>query len=522
MQIVNVQQGSKEWHEFRAKHFNASEAPAMLGVSKYKTRAALLREKATGIVPSVDPETQKRFDAGHAAEAAARPIVEARMGVELFPATAEITVDGLPLGASFDGISMDEETQWENKLLNGSNGDPQVVIDAEHWPQLEQQMLVAGAKRVYFTVSDGTEAGTRGIWYESQPARRAQVLAGWKQFQADLANYQHVEDAPAPLGHAPDALPALHIEVTGMVKASNLDAFKSHALTVIGAIKTDLQTDEDFASAERTVKWCGEVEAKLDAAKQHALSQTASIDDLFRAIDQIKAEARAKRLELDKLVKIRKEAIRTEFVRAAQAQLTAHVDTLNKRLGKPYMPVQDTTRFGTAIKGLKTLASIRDAVSTELANAKIEANAVADKIEINLNTLRELAKDHAFLFHDTAAIVLKNNDDLTALVKTRIAEHKIAEDARLQKERERAVEAERERLRKEEEARQQAAPVVAPATVPEAAPLPTVTEIARKATEVSIVDAYLDTIKATSKKRAEIKGHIEGFLKFCSARKAAA
>jgi hypothetical protein len=73
------------------------------------------------------------------------------------------------------------------------------------------------------------------------------------------------------------------------------------------------------------------------------------------------------------------------------------------------------------------VASLRDAVDTELARFKIEANAVADRIQINLGTLRELAANHTFLFADTASIVLKASDDLTALVKLRIAEHEQAE-----------------------------------------------------------------------------------------------
>jgi predicted phage-related endonuclease len=66
------------------------------------------------------------------------------------------------------------------------------------------------------------------------------------------------------------------------------------------------------------VKWCGDVETRLEAAKQHALSQTSSIDVLFRTIDEISAEARRVRLEVDKLVKARKESIREEIVHAAR------------------------------------------------------------------------------------------------------------------------------------------------------------------------------------------------------------
>lgn len=73
-------QGSEAWHALRAKHYTASEASAMLGVSKYETRASLMKRKATGLAEEIDAATQRRFDGGHAAEAAARPIVEGIIG----------------------------------------------------------------------------------------------------------------------------------------------------------------------------------------------------------------------------------------------------------------------------------------------------------------------------------------------------------------------------------------------------------------------------------------------------------
>ena len=123
-----------------------------------------------------------------------------------------------------------------------------------------------------------------------------------------------------------------------MVTASNLAAFREHALAVFGGIKTDLQTDADFADAERTVKWCKEVEDRLDAAKQHALSQTASIDDLFRTIDAIKEEARQKRLTLDKLVKAEKENRKSEIVAQARKAYGDHWSALCRRVGGSGFP----------------------------------------------------------------------------------------------------------------------------------------------------------------------------------------
>ncbi len=435
-------QGSDAWHALRAKCFTASEASAMLGVSKYQTRADLIKRKATGIVEEVDAATQRRFDEGHAAEAAARPIVESIIGDDLYPVTMTAEVNGLPLLASMDGLTMLGDTGWETKLLNqGLRADVDAGTLHEHYTvQMEQQLLVSGADRIYFTTTDGTPEGTFGLWYESNPVLRDRIVAGWKQFAEDVAAYAPESETVKPAGKAPDALPALRIEVTGMVTASNLAAFREHALAVFGGIKTDLQTDADFADAERTVKWCKEVEDRLDAAKQHALSQTASIDELFRTIDAIKEEARQKRLTLDKLVKAEKENRKAEIVRSAHEAFSDHLAALLKRTG---VPIPAVGTFADAIKGLKSIDSMRDKVAAALANAKIDANAVADRIDAN----RKLVEDMS-LMPDFSAACTKAPDDFAALYGMRKQQRAEAEAKRL--------EAEREKIRREEEAKARA------------------------------------------------------------------
>lgn len=458
-------QGSPEWLALRAGRFTASEAPAMLGVSKYQTRSDLLKRKATGIAEEIDDATQRRFDEGHAAEAAARPIVEGIIGDDLFPVTMTADVDGLPLLASMDGLTMIGDAGWETKLLNQElKADVLAGTLHEHYTvQMEQQTMVAGCERIYFTTTDGTPEGTFGMWYESDPALRERIVAGWKQFQRDLAEFVPEPETVKPIGTAPEALPALRIEVTGMVTASNLAAFREHALAVFGGIKTDLQTDSDFADAEKTVKWCKEVENKLDAAKQHALSQTASIDELFRTIDAIKEEARQKRLTLDKLVKTEKEARKLQIVTQAHQALVAHVQQLNQRIAPASITPAGQQLFGEAIEGLKSLDSMRNKVSVVLANEKIETSALADRIEANRKTVEDMS-----LLPDFAAVCTKAPDDFAALLALRKQQRADAEAKRLQAERariraeeeakarreaERLAEEERQRIRAEEQAR---------------------------------------------------------------------
>ncbi|MBD8597806.1 hypothetical protein IFT99_09490 [Pseudomonas sp. CFBP 8772] len=221
------------------------------------------------------------------------------------------------------------------------------------------------------------------------------------------------------------------------------------------------------------MKWCGEVESRLAAANHHALSQTESIDALFRAIDEISSEARAKRLELDKLVKARKVAIREDIVTTAAKSLQIHIDQINSTLGgKARMP-KIVADFAGAIKGKKTIASLRDAADSELARAKIEASQTGDKMRTNLNSFAELAADYVFLFNDLQQLVLKENEDLVPLIKVRISEHQRAEEIRLEAQREQIRQQEVQRLEREANERAAAAEAVgkAPVATPAANPV---------------------------------------------------
>lgn len=446
MKLHNLIQGSPEWLAYRAQHFNASDAPAMMGVSPYKTRAELLRELHTGMAADVDAATQRIFDAGHRFEALARPIAENIIGQDLYPVVGS---EGR-LSASFDGLTMDERTAFEHKSLNddlrAAFADMQTIapehretasgrcLPMVYRVQMEQQLHVSGAERCLFMASrwadDGTLLEELHCWYYPNLKLREQILAGWEQFAKDLAAYvPPAVAAPAPVAKRPDSLPALRVEVSGQVTASNLAEFRETALTTIRSINTELRNDQDFADAEAAVKWCAEVESRLAAAKEHALSQTASIDELFKAIDDISAEARKRRLALDKLVTQRKAEIRDGVVLVAKQELAAHIAELEAEV-KPAKLMLAPVDFAAAIKGKRTLASLQDAVDTALAQAKIAADAQARGIRGRLALYRERAEGFEFLFADLGAIVHKADDDFEALVDSRIAKHQADEQAR--------------------------------------------------------------------------------------------
>jgi len=504
MKIQNVAQGTPDWLALRAKHYTASEASAMMGVSKKISRSELLRMKATGDEQEFSRWVQENLlDKGHEIEAQARPIAEKIIGEELYPATA-LDDDGYLL-ASYDGLDMMESVCWECKSWNEEKAAAVragEVPEEDYWQVVQQ--LAVGTDRCLYMVTDGTEERTVHVWKEITEEDYQALMAGWEQFADDLANYQPAEVEPAVTGTAPDTLPALRIELTGMVTASNLAEFKTTAMAVIDAVNTDLQTDTDFADAEKAVKWCKDVEQRLGAAKDHALSQTASIDDLFRALDEIKETARSKRLNLEKLVKARKQAVRDEILMGAKSAYVEHIEKINGTLGGKIRLPDVPADFAGAMKGKKTVASLRDAVDTELARVKIESNQLADKIRLNLETLRLDAAGHEHLFADAQQLVMKEREDLQNLIKARIDEHKEAEQKRL--------DAEREKIRAEEEEKAKAAAAAAaaeqepaPSTQPDdtqapvSKPAPTPTGLPSKQSRVfsvSVVTDELDNIMA--------------------------
>lgn len=458
MIIHEVKQGSPEWLALRATTRNASEAPAMMGVSRYKSRPALIAEKATGIIPEIDEPTQRRLDAGHETEAKARAILEEKLGEDLYPLVA--TDDEVYLLASSDGSDMCRTFGFEHKLWNADIAAQVAAgeVPESHKWQLDQQIAVFGFEKIIFVCSDGTPDNFVPCEYRTTPERIAQLRAGWAQFDKDVAAYtpEVIEAKPILRASPIDNLPALFIEVTGRVTASNLVEFKAAATAVISSIKTELVTDQDFVDATAAVKYLKDVEDSAKRAKQNALDQTASIAELHRALDEVAAMAATVRKALDKKVVEEKDRRKTEIVMAANQDLVNHIMKMNERIGAAYM-TRIEGGFAEAIKGLKSLDSMRDKVSVALANAKIEANATADLIDANLKSLEADGQSWRFLFPDLQAVCTKASDDFAAMLAARKASHAAAESARIEKiraEEKAKAEAEQSRIAAAERAEQ--------------------------------------------------------------------
>lgn len=466
MKTLSLIQGSDIWKEARKGYRTASEASIVAGQSKNVKRDELIRMRAIGTEQEFSEWFQKNIlDKGHAVEAVSRPFAEKIIGEELYPVTGIDDSDYYL--ASFDGLTMGEDICWECKQWNeekAASVRSGELPKQDYW-QVVQQLVVSGANNCLYMVGDGTEEGTVFLWFELTEADRKMLDQIWLQFDEDLEAYKAKLEAGeiepkkvTPAGTAPDSLPTLRIELTGAVSTTNLPEFKERALAIIDGIKTELVTDEDFSSADMAVKFLSKGEKQLEEAKTRALEQTASIDELFKTVDELKDAMRTKRLALDKLVKAEKENRRVQILTNAKQALNSHILSLESAMKAQancavFMPAIDAD-FAGAMKGKKTISSLDSAANDTLATAKIEANQIAEAMRANIAVLNEQV-EYGFLFSDYQQLLTKANDDFQAVVKSRIAEHKEAQAKKEEEARERIRQEEAAKLKAEQD-RQQA------------------------------------------------------------------
>ncbi len=437
---LNVQQGSQEWLDARLSAFNASEAPVMMGCHPNMTRDELLEAKATCNPKTYSDFVEKRvFAKGHETEAKARPILEEQIGEELYPVSGK---NG-QYQASFDGLTLMQDTGFEHKQWNADlarrvkAGD---VPDYIYW-QLEHQLFVCpDLERIILVVSDGTPDNWVQFAYERghAPERAAQLIAGWKQFSADLKAFRPVMKTAEAVGVRPDSLPALFVDVAGqLTTSSNLAEFRVGAERLIGSIKTDLQTDEDFANAEAAIKWLADAEGKIDTAIEQAMSRTGPLEELVRTLKDVQQNLmRTTRLKLNKQVEAQKVNRRNQIVADAEKVFDTFIDQVNAEFPKGVFVGSVKPDFYLAIKGKRSFDAMVSACNDTIGKAKIQANEVAALMRKNLALLAEHA-DHDFLFPNKQQFAAMDHDHLRLTITSRIdaykAEQNRMEAARIQK-----------------------------------------------------------------------------------------
>jgi len=432
MQVVNLIQGSPEWHAHRAEHHNASDAPAMLGESKYKTRDQLLHEMATGLKPETDAGLQRRFDEGHDAEAKARPLAEKIIGDELSPTVGTVE----KLSASFDGITFAGDVIFEHKLLNDElraafhNQDPDTVdLPIMYRIQMEQQLYISGAEKCLFMATkwNGDELAepAKECWYWPDPELRQKILAGWEQFEKDLSAYVPPVQVEKVEAKVVEALPVPSVVVKGEMVSCNLNEITPHFDNYLANINTTLATDQDFADAEVEAKNCRDMAKKLDSVTEAIIAQMGDINQAISVLGEYSQKLNKMGLQLEKAVKEQKESVKTSAILKAKSDYVDFVSGLQSGLPVVLLQVVPAPDFAGAIKGIKTIASMHSRINDSLAQGKAAATTAAKDIKTKAEYIKEVSKGYEHLIN-AASIVTRDMD----YIKLHIQSVKDQEDQR--------------------------------------------------------------------------------------------
>ncbi len=190
MTILKLVQGTPEWLAHRRKYRNASESPAVMGVSPWTTPYQLWLERTGRHVRPVTSAMTRGLEL----EPAARLAYEKLSGLVLEPL---VLTEG-EYSASLDGITMEGDLILEIKCpVRGRDSPLWQAVEAKELPehyrwQVEHQLMVAGAALAHVYVFDGE----RGILLEQTPKPESweSIRKAWDAFMRYI-----VEDVAPPL-----------------------------------------------------------------------------------------------------------------------------------------------------------------------------------------------------------------------------------------------------------------------------------------------------------------------------------
>jgi len=437
-------QGTPEWHAHRNDYKNASDTPIILGLVKSKSRTEFMNEKKSGLTKEVGYFLQKIFDDGHEFEALARPLAEKIIGKDLYPVTGS---DG-EYSASFDGLTMNEDIAFEHKTLNDElreifadietrapdyREDSGDLLPKKHRAQMEVQLMVSGAEKCLFMASkwdvNGVLVEEKHTWYLANPELRKEIIAAWEQFDIDMETHEVVEVIEKPQGEAVLQLPALFIQATGAIIASNLKEFglalndrldKARSLVYV--------TDQDFANAKTLAKNIRDGIKQINAAKVAMLEQTATVGETSRMIDEWAENMRITALKLETDVTAQDKLKRNNMINAAQIEFREVADALETRTAPIRLNLQ-MPDFAGAIKGKSKYSNMEDAINTLLANSTSEATRACINVIDKQKYIKDWAGGYEYLFSDLQQIIFRfaEMDDFKFMVDTRVKSHKDAE-----------------------------------------------------------------------------------------------
>lgn len=154
------------------------------------------------------------------------------------------------------------------------------------------------------------------------------------------------------------------IEVRGEITTTNFPQLREAIQIGLSRINSNPQTDAEFGQAEQDAKGMRTLEKALTDAKAVALKQAEDVYKLFAGIDATTDEIRTARLNLERVIKSKKDEIKQAIVDEA-------VNSISSDLAERFRH-----EVVESMKGKRTIESLQAAAMevATLANSRIQTN----------------------------------------------------------------------------------------------------------------------------------------------------
>lgn len=154
----------EDWLKWRHQGIGSSDAPVIMGVSRFKTYDQLLAEKS-GPVPAEDPANAYIKDRGNRIEQVVRKLYSDYMGLDFQPMSCQ-NIDTPWMLSTLDGVDKGLNLMIEVKLLSSQsyeNFNPETPgyikwceaasvgkVPEDYYPQIQHQLMTTGIPACVF------------------------------------------------------------------------------------------------------------------------------------------------------------------------------------------------------------------------------------------------------------------------------------------------------------------------------------------------------------------------------------
>lgn len=183
MKIIDLEQGTQEWLDFRENRFSASVTPCLFGVGNSSAVAEAFIRYGGGTRKKTKSEN---FERGHKEEKETRDFINAKQGRNFQPLVCIYDEDERFI-ASLDGYDNEEVLEVKSSPAQLQKYRETKIVPLQYMYQVQHQLMVTKAKRCLLAIVNSTY-DMEIITIEPDLAMQEDIKKRWNEFEATYKN----------------------------------------------------------------------------------------------------------------------------------------------------------------------------------------------------------------------------------------------------------------------------------------------------------------------------------------------